>query len=293
MYKITKIDDIWGVTKQDNEEGLEDFRPIVGENLQNELVEIIHSKISIHQGMYRTAKRLLTYYYLPIPTVVIKDVINKCLNCARKTKNPDSKIKTHQSKLNSCKAEYPLETLFLDFFGPFSPSDGKNKACLSVRDSFTNFLWLFPVQDLTAKTVVQNLETRIFTQFGQCRNLVFDNAQAFKSNLVTTLCNRWGIKAYPITPYNAAANKVERAHKDIGNALRAALTCDMKWSKLLTYIQLALNSSLCNMRKFTPFYLMFGRNALLSREITHPSNDELNETDTFAKSLAERIKKSF
>ena len=112
---MTKMNEIWGVIRQDNEEGIENFRPIIGEQLQEELVELIHAKISIHQGIFRTAKRLLTYYYLPIPTAVIKDVINKCLNCARKRKHPDSKIKTHRSKLNSCVAEYPLETLFIDF----------------------------------------------------------------------------------------------------------------------------------------------------------------------------------
>ena len=68
--------------------------------------------------------------------------------------------------MNSYKPSCPLECLFIDHFGPFNPQEGRYKACLTVRDAFSGYLWLIPVPDLTAKTVVQNLETHFFDNLG-------------------------------------------------------------------------------------------------------------------------------
>ena len=85
--------------------------------------------------------------------------------------------------MNSYRPSYPMQCLFVDHFGPFNPADGRFKACLTVRDAFSGFLWLIPVPDLTGKVVAQNLETQIFTQFGPCKKLVSDNAWLLKAKL--------------------------------------------------------------------------------------------------------------
>ena len=95
--------------------------------------------------------------------------------------------------MNSPDSNFPLETIYMDHYGPFNPSDGKNKALLTLRDAFSGYTWLFPVPDLTGKTVARNLEDRVFTQFGQCYNLVTDNAQAFSGEILKFLRKRWDI----------------------------------------------------------------------------------------------------
>lgn len=71
------------------------------------------------------------------------------------------------------------------------------------------------------------------------------------------------------------------------------MSSNLKWAKMLYYIQLALNTSVCEIRKFSAYYLMFGRISPLTREIVHPSGDELINPDRYARELAQRCKTSF
>lgn len=212
MFKIVKRGNLVMVKKQEDEIEVENFRTIVPKKLEEELVEIIHSNVGMHLGKNKNPKRILRHFYLPVPTTIVNAVVSKCLNCARKEKYPDSKMKKHRKKLNSYQASFPLECLFIDNYGPFNSKDRKNKACLIVIDAFTGFLWLIPVTDFTGKTVAEALETKIFTQFGPCHKIVSNNAQAFKSSLIQSLCKRWNIYHSTISPYNSSGNKVEIAH---------------------------------------------------------------------------------
>ena len=73
----------------------------------------------------------------------------------------------------------PLQALHIDHWGPMNPRDGKYRACLTARDSYTNFVWINPVTDLTAKQVVNVLEMKIFSVFGSPEILVSDNHASF------------------------------------------------------------------------------------------------------------------
>ena len=165
MYKIRKEKDIVGVKKEDYEVEIEDFRPIIPKQLETQVVEMLHEGLGCHQGLFKTSKRVLRHFYVAVPTPLVRNVISQCLNCARKEKFPASNLKTHREKMNSPRANFPLETIYLDHFGPLNPLDGRFKACLKLRDGFTGYVWIFPVPDLTAKTVSEILEKRLFTHF--------------------------------------------------------------------------------------------------------------------------------
>ena len=109
MYKMKKQGGLIGIERKSDELEVEDFRPIIPANIEEKLVEIVHRQVGSHQGLYKTTKRLLRHFYIAVPTAVVKEVISKCLNCARKDKNPAPNIRIHKSKANSYQASYPLE----------------------------------------------------------------------------------------------------------------------------------------------------------------------------------------
>ena len=103
-----------------------------------------------------------------------------------------STLKTHKEQVNSFRATRPLQALHLDHWGPINPRDGRFKACLTCRDSYTNFVWITPVTDLTAKQVIEVLEIKIFSVFGSPEVLVSDNHASFKMNKCRRFVNVGG-----------------------------------------------------------------------------------------------------
>lgn len=140
MYKLEVHDDTLVVRKQDTEIEMEDFRIIVPQNLEGKLVTLVHEEIGLHQGVFKTTTRLLRHFYLPMPTAVVKSVVTKCLRCNKKSKHVASALKPHQEQVNSFRVTRPLQTIRIDHWGPMSPRDGRYRAYLRARDSYTNFV---------------------------------------------------------------------------------------------------------------------------------------------------------
>ena len=128
-----------------------------------------------------------------MPTGVVKSIVTKCLRCNRKSKHVASTLKTHKEQVNSFRATRPLQAIHLDHWGPINPRDGRFKACLTCRDSYTNFVWIIPVTDLTAKQVIEVLEIKIFSVFGSPEVLVSANHASFENEQMAAFCQRWGV----------------------------------------------------------------------------------------------------
>ena len=148
--------------------------------------------------------------------------------------------------------------------------------------------------DLTAKQVIEVLEIKIFSVFGSPEVLVSDNHASFKNGQIAAFCQRWGVRHSFISPYNAAGNsKIERVHRDLASSIRATINYDLKWTKLLHLIQLALNTSVCSTKKFSSYYLMFYRIPPITRCQLHPMSGSIPSEDEHLTKLADRFKKSF
>ena len=97
-----------------------------------------------------------------------------------------------------------------------------------------------------------------------------------------------------MSPYNAAGNsKIERVHRDLASSIRATINSDLKWTKLLHLIQLALNTSVCSTKKFSSYYLMFYRIPPITRCQLHPISGTIPSEDEHIRELADRFKKAF
>ena len=294
LYKLEIQDDTLVVRKQDIELEVDDYRIVVPLNMENILVKLVHEELGLHQGVFKTTTRLLRHFYLPTPTAVVRSVITKCLRCNRKAKHVASTVKPHNEQVNSFMATRPLQALHIDHWGPMNPRDGKYRACLTARDSYTNFVWINPVTDLTAKQVVNVLEMKIFSVFGSPEVLVSDNHASFKNDQMTSLCQRWGVRHSFISAYNSAANgKIERLHRDLGATIRATISAELKWAGMLHLIQLALNTSVCSTKKFSPYYLMYYRVPPITRGLVGPTKADRPSEDEYVDDISDRFKRAF
>ena len=88
-----------------------------------------------------------------------------------------------------------------------------------------------------------------------------DQGQEFVNKVVKALTTMVGVEHVVTSAYNPQANGLtERFNKTFCEALRKHAEADpMLWSKWLPYILLAYRTRVYNVRKYSPFQLMFGR----------------------------------
>ena len=213
-----------------------------------------------HRGPQATMEALTPVFFFHRMFDTIRDTLLACAGCQCKTRN--SKDQRHT--LRSFPMGFPFQRLTMDFVGPLTPSYlHRNKYILTLRCTFTRWTEAFPITKATAAAVVSILETHIFPRFGIPEVIHTDRGTQFTGNELHALAQRIGFQLSTTPAYNPKSNQVERAHKDIGLALRALVTDGAlnanRWEDALPQILMALRFTTCRSTGFSPFEMMFGR----------------------------------
>lgn len=292
MYKLKINEDSLVVRKQDNEMEIDDFRIVIPQHIENKLVIIIHEQFGLHQGIFKGTTRLLRHFYLPVPTTVVKDVVTKCLRCNRKAKHVASTLKPHKEQVNSFRATKPLQTILIDHWGPINPKDGRFRACLTCRDSYTIFIWITPVTDLLQNKSSESKSSRFLevqrrwlatiTQHSRM-NKWLHSARNGKSDLAL-----YHHITQPLTKRSNAYT-----YKDIGSTIRATLSSDLKWTKVVHLIKIALNTRIRSTKQFSIYYLMFYRIPSIIRSQLEPITNDVPNEDGNVNRLADKFRREF
>ena len=77
-------------------------------------------------------------------------------------------------------------------------------------DSFSKFVWMYPMRRALATTTVSILQHRLFKEFGIPVHLVSDNGPQFKSKEFRNMCFKLGIDHITTTQYRPQGNIAER-----------------------------------------------------------------------------------
>jgi hypothetical protein len=110
----------------------------------------------------------------------------------------------------------PFQQWGLDFIGKINPSSsGQHKWILTATNYITKWIEAIPTWNATYKIIMEFLEVHIFSRFGCPKKLVIDNAQAFKSNSMIDLCNKYNIKLVHSTPYYTQGNGLAESSNKI------------------------------------------------------------------------------
>jgi transposase InsO family protein len=92
-------------------------------------------------------------------------------------------------------------------------------------------------QNATEKVIMEFLEGHIFSRFGCLKNIVTDNAQAFKLNSMIDFCNKYNIKLVHSTPYYPQGNGLaESSNKSLIRIIKKLLVENKKsWDSKLKF----------------------------------------------------------
>ena len=144
---------------------------------------------------------------------------------------------------------------------------------LVLQDHFSKYIVAYVVKDQTARTATETPRNGYFRLFGVPAYLVSDQGKAFMGQVITHLCELYGLQKLRTSPYHAQTNgQVERMNQTI-ICMIGKLEEDRKacWSKHLPELLLAYNATHSAVTGYSPYYLLFGRRPRIPVDYLFPT----------------------
>ena len=161
-----------------------------------------------------------------------------------------------------------------------------NTHLLTVKCCFTRYLEAFPLSDTTAVSIANILQNEVICRYGCPQVIHSDQGANLTANLMQELYQILGITPTTTPSYNPKSNPVERSHRELNQMLKAMClqTGTTDWEQHVRASTYALNTSRNRSTGFTPYFLLFGREATTRTDIIFG-----NESDYQAKGPVEFV----
>ncbi|KII69581.1 Pro-Pol polyprotein [Thelohanellus kitauei] len=241
---------------------------IVPKTLRTRLIKYCHETyLSAHMCYTKTVERVLQIGYWP---GVYSDTLEFCKSCKACTEA--SKI-SHKSPLQPLSVGLPWEVIGIDILELPITANG-SRYLLVLQDYLGKWLHALPMKSQKASAIVKKI-SKVLSQFGPPRIIHPDQGRNFESFLFHELCKAWGINKSRTTSYHPQCNGlVERANRTLLNLLRKNLNDINGWDTIIDSLVYAYNTSKNASTKFSPYEIMFGREA---RQLYHSIKNNLSD----------------
>ena len=235
-------------------------RILLPRQYQQSIVRNTHHELA-HAGLDITVKRLQDYYVWPGMHRTVKEEIGRCGICA--TRNGRT---IPEPMRDMPTPSYPFEIIGIDLTGPMVTSTEGNKYMLTIIDHCTGWAEAFPIADKKCSTVESKLIKELFPRHGYPKIIIQDNGLEFNNSDWCDDLFKCGIEIRRCTPYHPQTNgKIERFHRTLKDMLNRLVNNDRnQWENQLPSALMAYRNSVSTTTGFTPFYLLYGRQGLLS-----------------------------
>ncbi|XP_061710977.1 uncharacterized protein K02A2.6-like [Cydia pomonella] len=160
----------------------------------------------------------------------------------------------------------PFQMLSMDLIGPLPPSRKQNTFIFVVTCCFSKYCLLFPIRRATSEIIAKLIEEKVFLVHGVPSTVLMDNGKQFTGNLLKKLFNDYNVPNVKFTPkYTPQVNTVERYNKVIITAVSSYIENDHRfWDCNLPKIQFAMNTASNEVTKYSPSFLVHGRELVTS-----------------------------
>jgi hypothetical protein len=239
-------------------------RLVIDDQEQREtVIKELHDKIG-HAGRESTFCLVANRYYWEGYYDYVRKYVNSCKICQHKSK------KRQEEAMYPTKAAPLFHCLGIDVTK--LPDCRGYDSLVVARDDFSGWVEARPLKNPTSKKIAKFIWEEIICRHGLFGQLKVDGGPEFKGAVIQEL-NKLGINRIVISAYNSKANGMaERGHQPIVQAL-IALTMGGKkpWVDLLPYVLFADRVTVHGPTGFTPFYMVYGREAVLPVETRFPT----------------------
>src|SRR5947199_4127707 len=214
-----------------------------------------------HFGKDATYNKISTRFWWKGMYKDIEEYIKTCDSCQRRGN------KGGIGYLNPIKVGKPFERIGIDFVGPLEKTKKGNKYILVVTDYLTKWPEAKAMKEATAENVVEFIYKGIICTHGCPKVILSDRGTHFRNKLVDGLCEKFEIKHKLSSPYHPQTNGlVERFNRTLCESLAKVSGKENEWDEHIESILFAYRTIRHNTTRKTPFFIVYGREAILPIE---------------------------
>jgi ribonuclease HI/transposase InsO family protein len=252
-----------------------------------ELLQELHSGACGHHAAPRAlvGNAFRQGFYWPTAVADAIRIVRSCRGCqfyARQTHLPAQALQT-------IPITWPFAVWGLDLVGPLQKAPGGFMHLLFAIDKLSKWIEVRPLNSIRSEEAVAFF-TNIIHRFGVPNSIITDNGTQFTGRKFLDFCEDyhirvdWAAVAHPMTN-----GQVERANGMILQGLKARIYNDLnkfgrRWMKELPSVVWSLRTTPSWATGFTPFFLVYGAEAILPTDLEYGSprtkayDDRSNQT---------------
>jgi ribonuclease HI/transposase InsO family protein len=239
-----------------------------------EILRDIHQGECGHHASSRAlvAKAFRHGFYWPSALQEAEDMVKKCNGCQRYA----SKIHMPASALKTIPITWPFAVWCLDMVGPFRPARGNMTHILVMVDKFTKWIEVKPIRKCDGHTAVSFLKD-IILRYGYPHSIITDNGTNFAEGAFARFCMEKRIRLDVASVAHPESNgQVERANALVLSGIKPRLIEPLQrtpgcWLDELPAVLWSLRTTPNRSTGYTPFFLVYGAEAVLPADIQHDS----------------------
>ena len=123
----------------------------------------------------------------------------------------------------------------------------------------TRYIVAYPLKNLKASNICDKL-LHMFSLFSIPSHIYSDNFSAFKSELISAVCEKFGVNLHYSAVWHSQSHRiVERAIRSLEDIIRKFLRDHVDWDIFIDYLLFALREAKHESTSYSAFELIFGR----------------------------------
>lgn len=211
-----------------------------------------------HFAKEATYNKILQTHYWKGMKKDIEEYIKTCKQCQMRGDKGGNEF------LNPIKVTKVWEMIGMDFIGPIKRSRKGNKYILVITEYLTKWVEAKAMREATGEKVVDFLYKEIICRHGCPKVILSDRGTHFNNKIVQQLCNKFQIRQQLSSPYHPQTNGLtERFNKTLCEILAKSLENENQWDDFIETALFAYRTTKHSVIRQTPFFMMYGREALL------------------------------
>ena len=167
-----------------------------------------------------------------------------------------------------------MEFISMNVIGKFHPPLSKgNSYALTAVCMLTGYTFCIPIKNKSAEEIVTARRNHIAFPFGVCRKLLMDNGTEFQNGLFSRVAEQLGVKRknYSLQYRLQSNGNIKGFHKFLKSCLANDISRHREWDNVVPLETASYNSLPNQHSKESPFFVMFGRDAITNlSQLTNP-----------------------
>ena len=255
---------------------------ILPEQTEMILFNLYKDQNGAHLGIESTYEKLKERYYWPQMYETTRHYIKNCENCQKRGRP------IRNEELQPIEIGQPFHRIGIDIKGPLPITTKRNRYIIVAMDYFTKWPEAKAINNMKAQTVAEFIYKEIICRHGVPEQILSDRGTSFVNQIIENLCDKFQTKHRLTSSYRPQTNgMIERFNRTIGECIAKLLSDKEKeWDDYIEAVLLAYRTMKHESTGFTPFQLIYGRQAKLPidlKVITYR-----NEPMTFEEALIKR-----